>query len=151
MLHKIEPKTNKESMRKDVFIAKAECKWHAGQETLPHSLDQIPQEQINKILESADKYPTLNRKFIENIDLVTIEPNEIALDKNKITKEPTSNGETHEVFEGELFFVIKVPSSFKMDSEELLENINVLLRVSSKFSSTKLIAIEYLGTNTYEF
>jgi hypothetical protein len=138
----------RETMRMDVFIAKAECKWYAGEETLPHSLDRIRQEQITKVLESSDKYPQLDRRFAENKNLATIEPHEVVLDKDKITKEPTPDGKVHELFEGELIFVIKVPSSYKMDSQQLLKNMNVLFSIACEYSSTKLIDVKYLGTNT---
>jgi hypothetical protein len=91
----------------------------------------------------------LNKRFIKNADRVIIEPYEVALDKDEIRKETTSKGEKHEVFEGELYFVIRVPSNLKMDSQELLENLNVLLSVNSKYSSTKLVAVKYLGTDIY--
>ncbi len=137
----------KERMTVEVFIARAECKWYTGEETLPHILAHIPWKRVEKILKSADKYPALNRRFILNINHVVIEPHEVALDKDDIRTETASNGKKREVFEGELYFVIKVPSYLKMGSEELLENLNVLLRVNSKYSSTKLVAVKYLGTD----
>jgi hypothetical protein len=139
----------KERMTVEVFIARAECKWYAGEEKLPHILGHISRKRVKKILASTDKYSALNRRFIKNVDRVKIEPYEVALDKDEIRKETASNGEKHEVFEGELYFVIKVPSNLKMDSEELLENLNVVLSVNSKYSSTKLVAVKYLGTDIY--
>lgn len=138
----------KEIMRMDIFVAKAECKWHAGEERLPHILDRIPQERVNRILESAGSYPALNRQLMKNIDRIIIEPREIALDRTRITKAKTPSGEENDVFEGELFFVIKIPSSFRIDPQELLENMNVLFSVNCRHSSTKLTIIKYLGTNT---
>jgi len=139
----------KERMMVEVFIARAECKWYSGEEKLPHILGHIPRKRVKKILKSTDKYPALNRRFIKNVDRVIIEPHEVSLDKDEIRKETASNGKEREVFEGELFFVIKVPSYLKIDAEELLENLNVLLSVNSKHSSTKLVAIKYLGTDIY--
>lgn len=133
--------------RTDIFVVKAECKWHAGEETLPHMLNHIRREQIRKILESADRYPALNKQLVKNIDQVRIEPREVALDKARITKVTTPDGEAHDVFEGELFFVVRVPSFFKIDSQELLENLNVLFSVNCRHSSTKLTVIKYLGAN----
>lgn len=135
--------------RTDIFIARAECKWYTGEKTLPHNIGQISKRRVNKILKSENESPALNRKFMENIGQIMIEPHEVELDTDKIKEEKTSNGKIHQVFEGELFFIIKVPSSLEMDSDELLENVNVLLGVNSKYSSTKLEAIKYLGTNTY--
>lgn len=139
----------KERMTVEVFIARAECKWYSGEEKLPHILDHIPRKKLKKILESADKYPALNRRFIKNVDQVIIEPHEVSLDKDEIRKETASDGNEREVFEGELFFVVKVPSDLKIDAEELLENLNVLLSVNSKHNSTKLVAIKHLGTDIY--
>jgi len=104
---------------------------------------------VKKILKSESENPALNRKFMKNIDKVTIEPHEVELDKNKIKEGATPDDETHQVFEGELFFVIKVPSSLRIDPEELLDNVNLLLSVNSEYSLTKLKAIKYLGINTH--
>lgn len=137
----------RERMRMDIFVAKAECKWHAGEETLPHILDQIPQERVNRILESAGSHPALNSQLMKNIDKIIIEPREVALDRTRIRKAKTPSGEENDVFEGELFFVIKIPSSFRIDPQELLENMNVLFSVNCRHSSTKLTILKYLGTN----
>lgn len=149
MLHhlKTQSEESRERNRTDIFVARAECKWYSGEEKLPHMLDQIPQEKIDKTLESAGGYPALNRQLVENIDQVKIEPRELALDKTKITKAATPDGEEHDVFEGELFFIIKIPSFFRIDSEELLENMNVLFSINCKYSMTKLTVVKYLGTN----
>jgi hypothetical protein len=151
MLHRVQSVKigEKERMTVEVFIARAECKWYSGEEELPHILGHIPRKRVKKILKSADKYPALSRRFIKNVDRVIIEPHEVSLDKDEIRKETASDGNEREVFEGELFFVVKVPSDLKMDAEELLENLNVLLRVNSKHNSTKLVAIKYLGTDIY--
>lgn len=141
--------TERRRVRTDIFVARADCKWYTGEKKLPHNIGQLPKRRLNKILKSESEYPALNRKFIKNIGQVMIEPHEVKLDKDKIKNETTPDGETHEVFEGELFFIIKVPSSLKMDPDELLENVNVLLSINSKYSSTKVEAIKYLGTNAY--
>lgn len=151
MLHRVQSVKirEKERMTVEVFIARAECKWYSGEEKLPHILGHIPRKKVKKILKSADKYPLLNRRFIKNVDRVIIGPHEVSLGKDEIRKETASNGKEREVFEGELFFVIKVPSYLKIDAEELLENLNVLLSVNSKHNSTKLVAVRYLGTDIY--
>lgn len=151
MLHRVQSVKigEKERMTVEVFIARAECKWYSGEEELPHILGHIPRKRVKKILKSADKYSVLNRRFIKNVDRVIIEPHEVSLDKDEIRKETASDGNEREVFEGELFFVVKVPSDLKIDAEELLENLNVLLSVNSKHNSTKLVAIKYLGTDIY--
>lgn len=136
-------------LKTDIFIARAACKWYTGETTLPHNIAQIAKKRVKKILKSESKNPAVNRKFMKNVDQVTIEPHEVELDKDKIKEGKTPNGETHQVFEGELFFIIKVPSSLKIDPEELLQNVNLLLRVNSEYSSTKLEAIKYLGTNNH--
>lgn len=133
-------------MGTDIFVARANCRWYTGEETLPHSLDRIPKERVDIF---SGQHPEVNKKFIQNIDRIMIEPQEVALDKDEIKRERSSKGEEREVFEGELFFVIRVPTSLEMDPQEVLENVNVLLSVSSKHSSTKLTAIRFLGTNTY--
>jgi len=109
----------------------------------------MAKRRVKKILKSESENPALNRKFMKNIDKVTIEPHEVELDKDKIKEGTTPDGETHQVFEGELFFVIKVPSSLKIDPEELLKNVNLLLSINSEYSSTKLEVIKYLGTNNH--
>jgi len=109
----------------------------------------MAKRRVKKILKSESENPALNRKFMKNIDKITIEPHEVELDKDKIKEGATPDGETHQVFEGELFFIIKVPSSLKIDPEELLENVNLLLSVNSEYSSTKLELIKYLGTNNH--
>lgn len=136
-------------MKTDIFIARAECKWYTGEKTLPHNISEMAKRRVKKILKSESENPALNRKFMKNIDKVTIEPHEVELDKDKIKEGATPDGETHQVFEGELFFIIKVPSSLKIDPEELLENVNLLLSVNSEYSSTKLEVIKYLGTNNH--
>lgn len=136
-------------MKTDIFIARAECKWYTGEKTLPHNIGEMAKRRVKKILKSESENPALNRKFMKNIDKITIEPHEVELDKDKIKEGATPDGETHQVFEGELFFIIKVPSSLKIDPEELLENVNLLLSVNSEYSSTKLELIKYLGTNNH--
>jgi len=136
-------------LKTDIFIARAECKWYTGEKTLPHNISEMAKRRVKKILKSESENPALNRKFMKNIDKVTIEPHEVELDKDKIKEGATPDGETHQVFEGELFFIIKVPSSLKIDPEELLENVNLLLSVNSEYSSTKLEVIKYLGTNNH--
>lgn len=136
-------------MKTDIFIARAECKWYTGEKTLPHNIGEMSKRRVKKILKSESENPALNRKFMKNIDKVTIEPHEVELDKNKIKEGATPDDETHQVFEGELFFVIKVPSSLRIDPEELLDNVNLLLSVNSEYSLTKLKAIKYLGINTH--
>lgn len=135
-------------MKTDIFIARAECKWYTGEKTLPHNIGRIPKTRVKKILKSESENPALNTKFMKNIHKVTIEPHEAQLDKDKIRAGTTPDGETHQVFEGELFLVIRVPSSLRMNPVKLLENVNLLLSANSEYSSTKLEAIKYLGTNT---
>jgi hypothetical protein len=137
------------TLKTDIFIARAECKWYTGEKTLPYNIGEMSKRRVKKILKSESENPVLNRKFMKNIDKVTIEPHEVELDKDKIKEGATLDDETHQVFEGELFFVIKVPSSLKIDPEELLENVNLLLSANSEYSFTKLKAIKYLGINTH--
>jgi len=138
-------------MEIDVFLMCAYVKLYACEVNSDGYLEIDAEETAPaKLLEVADKFPNMNVKLLENYDLVDFEPHDVYFNTKdgKVWKEKTSDGHIQEVYEGNINMIVKVPSSWKIDAQELIENLTVLLDYFGKYSSIKIVSMKRLGKNT---